>query len=163
MDFTHFSGNPGFAYSAATLLKRVPESAEHQHLHPLNLFQFTEDGFRGQNIDPEGHERVRTCATEKTLGQITLDLENVHLPIGVTFVPSLPVGRRAVPEVCLCICLSQIVLSDASPLCGGTETHRDSSHHTATEKVKTRLKKSRAEHENNKVKCPEAPRAAVWC
>lgn len=107
------SNNPGFACSAVTLLVRVPESAEHQHLRPFELFQVSDEGFRRQNVVSEGRERVRTYATGKTLREMTLDLENAHLLIGVSplCLLSQRVGRRAAPEVCLCISSSQSVSS----------------------------------------------------
>lgn len=100
-----------------TLLKRVPESAEHQHLHALDLFQVSKERFRRQSIVSEGCEKVRAYATEKTLGQMTLDLENTRLPISISplfllsqwvgeqyqafaFVFADPILARLMPHLC---------------------------------------------------------------
>lgn len=67
-----------------TLLKCVLESAEHQHLHAHDLFQIRKESFRRQSIVSEGCEKVHAYATEKALGEMTLDLENTHLPISMS-------------------------------------------------------------------------------
>lgn len=105
-----------------TLLKRVPESAEHQHLHPLDLFQFSNDGFRRQNIVSEDHERVRTYAAKKRLRKMTVDLENAHLPNSMShlFLLSQWVGEQ---YQTFAFASAHPKLSYDSPFCGGTETH----------------------------------------
>lgn len=75
------SGNPGFAYSVVTLLKCVLESAEHQHLHAHDLFQIRKESFRRQSIVSEGCEKVHAYATEKTLGEMTLDFKTLTFPL----------------------------------------------------------------------------------
>lgn len=170
MDFSHsssnpgfvYSRNPGFVYSAVTLLKRVPESAEHQHLHPLDLFQFSNDGFRRQNIVSEGHERVHTYATEKTLRQMTLDWENTHLPIRVSavFLLSQQVGEQYQK---FAFVSAHPKLSCLVPhLCAVGQRPTGIHHMTLQQKMSILVWKSTAENEN-KVKCPKAPRAPVWC
>lgn len=89
------SNNPGFARSAAMLLARVPESAEHQHLCPLELFQVSDKVFRRQNVVSEGCEKAHTiCYREDTWRNDTRLGKCSPSHQRVTFVPSLPAGRK---------------------------------------------------------------------